>query len=486
MSESINKTTARNSGETRMKNALTANTEATQNACKLCTPLGAALAFKGIRGAVPLLHGSQGCSTYIRRYLISHFREPVDIACSNFSEQTAVFGGAANLEQAVENICSQYEPEMIGVATTCLSETIGDDVPRFLAGCRRRFPDLPPLVHVSSPSYRGTHVEGFHDALRAVVQHFCEKQPHGDPDTAGTDSPRAGQSQGPVCCNLMPGMVSPADIRHLKQIFVDAGIRAAVLPDYSEILDGPMWSRYHKIPEGGISTDNIAVMGRASASIEFGRTLAHRKSAAKDLEAACGVLCRSLGLPVGISETDRFFEAIEALTGRRMPEKYEKQRGRLIDAYADGHKYVSGMRAVIYGEPDLVCGLAAFAAEIGMIPVLCASGTQTGAMQAALAEIVESSVFEKIRIMEGADFVNIEQEAGKLAPQIFLGSSKGYWISRKLGVPLIRAGFPVHDRFGAPRLLHLGYRGAAQMFDQIVNTVLCARQTESDVGYAYM
>ena len=53
---------------------------ATRNACKLCAPLGASLAFRGVEGAVPFLHGSQGCATYIRRYTISHFREPVDIA----------------------------------------------------------------------------------------------------------------------------------------------------------------------------------------------------------------------------------------------------------------------------------------------------------------------------------------------------------------------------------------------------------------------
>ena len=67
---------------------------ATSNACKLCSPLGASLVFRGIENSVPLLHGSQGCSTYIRRYLISHFNEPVDIASSNFTEETAVFGAA--------------------------------------------------------------------------------------------------------------------------------------------------------------------------------------------------------------------------------------------------------------------------------------------------------------------------------------------------------------------------------------------------------
>ena len=121
---------------------------ATQNACKLCSPLGAALVFKGIEGAIPLLHGSQGCSTYIRRYLISHFKEPIDIACTNFGEQTAIFGGGANMKLALDNILAQYTPGMIGVATTCLAETIGDDVPMFIREYRSAHTDdsLPPIV----------------------------------------------------------------------------------------------------------------------------------------------------------------------------------------------------------------------------------------------------------------------------------------------------------------------------------------------------
>ena len=55
--------------------------------------LGATLAIRGVEGALPYLHGSQGCATYMRRYIISHFREPMDIAASNFSEASTVFGG---------------------------------------------------------------------------------------------------------------------------------------------------------------------------------------------------------------------------------------------------------------------------------------------------------------------------------------------------------------------------------------------------------
>ena len=100
----------------------------TTNACKLCKPLGACLAFRGIEGAVPFLHGSQGCATYMRRYIISHFREPMDIASSSLGEKQAVYGGGANLKQGLKNVMDKYEAGLIGVATTCLTETIGDDV----------------------------------------------------------------------------------------------------------------------------------------------------------------------------------------------------------------------------------------------------------------------------------------------------------------------------------------------------------------------
>ncbi|MEG6552208.1 nitrogenase component 1, partial [Desulfocurvibacter africanus] len=150
----------------------------TTNACKLCKPLGAAVAFRGIEGCVPFLHGSQGCATYMRRYVISHFREPVDIASSALGEKHAVYGGGPNLKKGLLNVMQKYGAQVIGVATTCLTETIGDDVGQILREFRAEFGQelkLPELVHVSTPSYEGTHMEGFHAAVRAVVDQLAEK-----------------------------------------------------------------------------------------------------------------------------------------------------------------------------------------------------------------------------------------------------------------------------------------------------------------------
>ena len=441
----------------------------TTNACKLCTPLGACLAFKGIEGAVPYLHGSQGCATYMRRYIISHYNEPIDIASSSLSEKHAVYGGGPNLKLGLTNVAAKYRPQLIGIATTCLTETIGDDVRMYLhqyAEDTKGSVGLPTLVHVATPSYAGTHMEGFHAAIRAVVAQLSE----------------GGPLTGAI--NLLPGFVSSADYRLLRQIMTDFGLDGSMLPDLSETMDGPALVTYEKIQGGGTPLAAIRAMGRSRATIEFGPTLA--ATGGTVLAEKFGVPHHRLGMPVGIRETDAFFHLLEELSGRPTPEKYAKERGRLVDAYVDGHKYVFGKRAVVYGEEDLVVGLCSFLAEIGIRPVLCASGGTSGKLEQAVAAVTADTLPEQPQVFEGMDFFEISEMAQQLEPDLVVGHSKGYPLARKLHVPLIRVGFPVHDRIGGQRLLHLGYAGAQQLFDTVTNAMIQKKQDDSPVGYFYM
>ena len=59
-------------------------------------------------------------------------------------------------------------------------------------------------------------------------------------------------------------------------------------------------------------------------------------------------------------------------------------------------------------------------------------------------------------------------------------------MARRLDRPRVRVGFPIHDRLGAARLLHLGYRGAQQLLDRVANALIEAKQASSPVGYSYM
>lgn len=448
---------------------MSANYTSTTNACKLCRPLGASLAFRGIEGCVPFLHGSQGCATYMRRYIISHFNEPIDIASSSLGEKHAVYGGSANLKLGLKNVTSKYHPKLIGVATTCLTETIGDDVPHILKEYQREFgtESSPTVINVSTPSYSGTHMEGFHGAITAAVEQLTEVAPAND------------------TINLLSGFISAADIRHLKEICTDFGIDATILPDFSDTLDGPALDDYPLIPQGGTPIARIKTMGGARATVELGATLPE-KSAGTYLEQQHKTPLFRTGLPIGIRATDSFLDTLAQASGCQIPKKYMECRGRLIDAMVDGHKYIFGKRAVVYGEEDLVVGIAAFLAEIGVQPVLCASGGKSGKFAQATAEALKDTNCEMPEVHEDVDFYDIEEKVQEIGADLLVGHSKGYTFSRKHNIPLIRIGFPIHDRVGGQRLLHLGYHGAQQLFDTITNTVIAHKQDSSDVGYSYM
>jgi len=446
----------------------------TTNACKLCKPLGACLAVRGIEGAVPYLHGSQGCATYMRRYIISHFREPMDIASSSLGEKHAVYGGGPNLKLGIKNVLTKYRARLVGIATTCLTETIGDDVPMIVSEFKREFADLlsqqgyPEIVTVSTPSYSGTHMEGFHATVRAAVEQLARAE---------------HKHQG---VGVFPGFVSPADIRYLREILDDFGISSTILPDISLSLDGPALDEYENLPRGGTPIEEITALGGAKAVIEFGRTLSRTATAGDLLEKEFDVPLYSIGTPIGLCESDHFFAILEEISGQPTPEQHVLERGRLIDSFVDGHKYVSGKRAVVYGEADLVVGLTSFLAEIGVRPVLCATGSRTGCFEQSVQKVLEEFDIETPATREGVDFYEIAEEAESLNPDCLVGNSKGYHLARGWNIPLIRVGFPIHDRFGGHRTLHVGYRGAQSILDRVVNALIERKQEQSPVGYTYI
>lgn len=446
------------------------------NACRMCMPLGACLAFTGFDGTVPLLHGSQGCATYIRRYLISHFSEPMDIASSSVGEAATVFGGEANLREGVANVTRVYRPSMIGVATTCLTETIGEDVGPMLARISGADGGIgpetggacPSLVHVPTPSYAGTHADGYQAAVAATVAALA---------TGGetTDS-----------VTLLPSIVSTADLRHLRELADAFELPHAVLPDYSERLDGVAVARYEKLPPGGATSAEVAASGHAKASVTLGGLTTPGVALAGDVLATrFGVPAHRLPLPIGIRLTDAFTDLLADLSGRPAPEWLVTERGRLVDAYIDGHKHVAERVAVVVGDEDLVLGLCVWLAEIGITPAVCATGGRSGLLADELCRLAPE-LDGKVRVLDDGDFELIGAAADEVSPDLLIGHSKGYPIARRLGVPLVRVGLPIHDRVGAQRVRHLGYRGAQELFDRVANALVAHRQDASPVGYAYM
>ena len=162
---------------------------------------------------------------------------------------------------------------------------------------------------------------------------------------------------------------------------------------------------------------------------------------------------------------------------------HEDERGRLVDGYVDAHKYVFGKRAVVYGEQDLVVGLASLLAEIGVSPPCAPRGPARAGCAISLPRSrpiwPATSSCWRTSISPRS-----KTQCRRPAPDLVIGSSKGYALARRLSVPLVRVGFPIHDRIDGPRLLHLGYRGAQQLFDRIANALVEAHKTPRRSGTA--
>jgi nitrogenase molybdenum-iron protein NifN len=429
--------------------------------------MGSALAFKGIENTMVLYHGSQGCSTYMRLHLAHHFREPVDIASSSLSEKGAVYGGRENLKKGLRNVINRYNPKVIGVATTCLAETIGDDVPAIIREFKEEegIGDDPEkdiiIVPVSTPSYGESHVSGYIKALDAVVRKFAESQ-------GGERDVRIHNGK----FNLIPTeSLSPADVRELKEILEATAGDYIFLPDISETFDAPLRDNLPKIASGGTPLSEIADMPDSRASLGLG--IVSKNLAVAYLEESHEVPGYSTPIPIGLSNTDSFFTELVSIIGCPIPEKYQKERGRLLDAMVDVHKYLYGVKAAVYGDPDTVFSLATFMLELGMNPVLVATGSKSRDFGKRIKQI-----FEEIRpelepvVLDGIDFDSLNDAVSECSPEILIGNSNGKYIAKARDIPLVRVGLPIHDRVGAQRILTVGYRGALELLDRITNTIL--------------
>lgn len=428
------------------------------NPCKMCMPMGAVSAFCGLRNCMSILHGSQGCATYIRRHMATHYNEPVDIASSSLTEEGTVFGGEANLIKGLENLIQLYHPEVIGVATTCLAETIGEDVGAIIKKFYAKHPDADVrIINAAAPGYGGTQEKGFFRALRAIVSQV--------PMDAGKND----------FVNIVTPMLSPADYRQLKTLLDAMGLRYILLPDLSDNLDAVYSDRYDRLKSGGTSLEDIGRMAGAKATLELSLFVNHADSPAEWLQEQYGVPYERMALPVGIRGTDAFLTALERLGGKR-PEWLEKERGRYVDAMIDSHKYCAQGRAAIFGEADFVYAVTRLCCESGIIPVVAATGSVCPELRALLeeemAQAAATQFVERTVISDDCDFDTIGAYCEELGVNLMIGSSDGRRLEHKLDIPLVRCAFPIHDRVGGQRVKTLLYEGSLSLLDQAANILL--------------
>lgn len=415
---------------------------------KASPPLGAALAMLGMDRSIPLLHGAQGCTAFAKVFLVQHFREPIPLQTTAMDQVSAVMGGDDPLQEALATLCGKTRPALIGVLTTALSETEGADVQRVIRRFRADHPEYDDvaIVPVATPDFTGDAEAGFTRAVTALI------------DTLVPATDCAGASPRQV--NVLAGQhLTPGDVEALRDLVEAFGLEPLILPDLSGSLDGHLApARLAATTTGGTPVESLQRMGDSALTLVVGSALA---PAADRLRALTGVPDLRLDTLMGLAAVDELLVALSRLSGRAVPSRLRRERSRLQDAMLDSHFMLGAQRVAVAGEPDRVYALARLVQEMG--------GEVVAAVATRNAPILGRVPAAQVRV---GDLEDLETLARQGRAGCLITNAHGVETARRLGIPLLRAGYPQHDRLGGFQRTWIGYAGTRQTLFDLANLQL--------------
>lgn len=139
-----------------------------------CALHGALKLLDAIKGVVPIVHASAGCGVNARfvdnaphAAVGRHFRGVLETSATTLYEKHVVFGGTARLREQIKNTLKVLNGDLYVVASGCVPEVVGDDVPAMIKEARdQRF----PVIGISTPGFKGNAYAGYELAAQGVVE----------------------------------------------------------------------------------------------------------------------------------------------------------------------------------------------------------------------------------------------------------------------------------------------------------------------------
>jgi nitrogenase molybdenum-iron protein NifN len=414
----------------------------TVNPLKMSQPIGAALAFMGLANCLPTLHGSQGCTSFGLVLFVRHFREMIPMQTTAMSEVTTILGGLDNIEQTIMNIWNRNQPEILGIASTGLTETKGDDVEAYIKLVRQKHPEIAEMtiIYVSTPDYVGAFQDGWGKATLRIIQ-----------ETAKPCTVRQANR-----INVLPGShLTAGDLGEISDIIEMFGLSPVFLPNIAGSLDGHIPENFTPTTLGGTTIEQLQSMGSARFTIAIGEQM---HEAAAEMEKITSVPYQVFERLTGLEASDGFVQLLSELSGKPVPMKLRRQRSQLQDAMLDAHFFTGGKKVAIGAEPDMLCAYGNFLAEMGC-ELIAVTTTQ-------------SPVLEKLPTNEVliGDLEDLENRATDC--DLLMTHSHGRQMAERLHLPFIRIGIPTFDRLGAAHKVTVGYRGTRDLAFELANVFL--------------
>ncbi|MGO7078644.1 nitrogenase iron-molybdenum cofactor biosynthesis protein NifN [Rhizobium leguminosarum] len=428
-----------------MARILTQTKATAVNPLKSSQPMGAAMAFLGIDGALPILHGSQGCTSFALVLLVRHFKHMVPLQTTAMDQMATVVGGAGFLEKALVQLKARTWPRLIGICTTAVAETRDEDIAGDIfnaKGARPRKLIDTEVVLARTPDFAGAVEEGWSKAVTATIEAITRP---------GT------QDRDPAKVVILPGSnITVADVEHLRETVESFGLTPLILPDVSGGPDEAVRDRWIPIARGGAKVEHIRELGAATQCIAVGEQM---RRSAEALQGLTGLPYVMFGSLTGLINADRLAWLLAAISRDNAPMAVRRGRMQLQEAMLCGHFHFAGKKVAIACEPDQLLQFAQL--FIGMGAVITAAVTTTGDSKA-----LQIAPTDTVKVGDLGDLEQLAADADLLVTH-----SHGRQAAERLAVPLMRVSFPVFDRIGSQHKLSILYRGTRDMIFEVANIV---------------
>ena len=320
------------------------------------------------------------------------------------------------------------------------------------------------LVPVHTPSFKGSHVTGYAECVKAMVKTLAKK----------------GEPTGKL--NVFTGWVNPGDLVELQHYLDEMGVDATLFMDTRD-FDSPMLPGKAIETHGRTTVEDLQDSANAAATLALARY--EGAGAGEFLRDSFEVPYHLVSTPYGIKNTDDMLRKIREVTGKEIPESLVRERGIALDALADlAHMFFANKKVAIFGHPDMVLGLAQFCMEVELEPVLLLIGDDQGSKykkDPRIAELKKTAHFD-MEIVHNADLWELEKRIkdGTVQLDLIMGHSKGRYVALDANIPMVRVGFPTFDRAGLYRKPTVGYRGAMELAETIANTLFAHMEYTKD------
>jgi nitrogenase molybdenum-iron protein NifN len=409
------------------------------NPIKLSQPMGALLCFLGIKNCMPLMHGAQGCASFSKVFFTRHFSDPIAVQTTAVNDITAVIdGGDYSISEAVKNITKKVKPDLVGLFTTGMTETKGDDI----KGATFLLRDQQLMTYVHTPDFEGGLASGFAKSIEAIVEQLVEPKESIDQKKA----------------LLIPNVnLTPIEVEKIKDQISLFGYETYALPDLSESLDGHLGLKQGALSSGGISVDEIKALGDSCVVVSVGASV--KKAGEKFLEKNTKTKHLHFDTLSGLLNIDKFYKELMELKGLSKPApSVVRWRKRLQDSLLDTHFAIGGTRVVIALEADQALSVATTIIEAGADVKTIVLPTKT--------EVLDDVDCENIIVGDFEDVENALEDA-----DLLITNFHGERIAHKHNKALILRGFPNYEIVGNQMINDTLYEGSSYLLFECANTI---------------